>query len=185
MALIEGILQGVSANFITKLIEAFWGSSIADQPEPPPVEVKPPEPERLFQTFSIRFGLEEVLSFVPDPVVHAVVEDRPSTAWHWVCLVVESKTTGEWYVSQKGEMAFEGTGGGRIVARDVARLCRERNVPLTAWVAQKSKADMLAAGGVLWPTVKPELVPLLSYAKSDYFIRYIASTFRELQREEA
>ncbi|MGA4604701.1 hypothetical protein [Pseudoalteromonas maricaloris] len=117
---ISSVVSGVTANGVTRLVEALWGGDKAYN-----LEDKDPENDinknevvaeskklRLFQNFHIKSGFETILNSVDQPIVHFVIEDKPTTAWHLVTIVVESQVTGQWYVSQRGEMAFEGSGGG-------------------------------------------------------------------------
>lgn len=185
---IAGAIQGVAGNLLTRVLDAFWGRATANTPPEASSPLIPDEPNnediprapRRFQTFHIKSGFESVLSATPDAVVHVVIEDKPTTAWHLAILVVESRSTGEWYVSGKGEMAFEGGGGGVAVSKRVASICSNRRITVAGWVCPRAISDKLSRGEVLWPTVKTELVPLISYAESDYFAKYIASRFREI-----
>ncbi len=183
----DGALQGVAGNLLTRLLDTFWGGAS---------EVAPGEsdnssvngasasqeiqPVRRFKTFHIKSGFESVLAATSDPVVHVLVEDKPTTAWHLAILVVESRTTGEWYISSKGEMALEGSGGGLAVSKMVASLCSAKHVPVAGWVCSQLLSNQLARGLTLWPGAKTELLPLVTYAESDYFAKYIATTFREI-----
>ncbi|WBA07762.1 hypothetical protein [Salinivibrio kushneri] len=184
-----GVATGVTGNLATKLIEAFWGSNKlnSEPPEPSNDEQQfddslhsAEQHPKIFETFHIKNGFKDILNYVEKPVVHAIVEDSPTTHYHLITLVVECQNTGEWFVSQKGEMAFEGGGGGIRVARNVIELCAERRVKVTPWVLNDEKAELLSSGRLLWHDVKQELIPLLTYAKSEYFINRIARRYREL-----
>lgn len=182
MAFIEflsGTLQGVAGNLLTRVLDTFWGRANESDADTSTEEVPIPSAQ-LFKTFNIKSGFENVLSATPEPVVHVLIEDTPTTAWHMAILVVESNATGEWYVSSKGEMALEGTGGGLAVSKMVASICLSRQVPVAGWVCPQALSDQLACGEVLWPSKKAELVPLVTYAGSDYFSKYIAKTFRKI-----
>ncbi|MDC8787210.1 hypothetical protein [Roseateles koreensis] len=180
-----GAAQGVAGNFITRLIDALW-PNLPDQQLPEYSEqihreqVAPAEARRLFQTFHIKSGLEAVLNATIDPVVHIVLEDQPTTFYHLAVLVVESRVTGEWYVSSKGELSFEGSGGGILVAEKVASMCANRRIPMAGWVCSRGHSDSLAQGEVLWPQVRPELIPLVAYAGNETFVKYIVSRFKEV-----
>lgn len=185
MAFIEflgGALQGVAGNLLTRVLDTFWGH--ATGPDTNAIEEASPAdpiaPPQLFKTFHIKSGFESVLAATPEPVVHVLIEDKPTTAWHLAILVVESKATGEWYVSSKGEMALEGSGGGLAVSKMVASICLSHQVPVAGWVCPKSLSDQLAHGAVLWPSKRAELIPLVTYAGSDYFAKYIAKTFQQI-----
>lgn len=180
-----GAMQGVAGNLITQLVDALWArpDDESEAPEPESGSAAPQSPvqiKRLFQTFHIKSGFEAVLNAAIDPVVHVILEDKPTTFYHLAVLVVESRTTGEWYVSSKGEMAFEGTGGGIYVAEKVAALCSVRRIPVVGWVCSQSASNSLAHGEVLWPQVRSELIPLVAYAGSDSFVKYIVSRYKEV-----
>jgi hypothetical protein len=93
---------------------------------------------------------------------------------------VESRVTGEWFVSSKGEMAFQGTGGGIYVAEKVASLCTKRRIPVAGWVCSKSSSNALAHGEIHWNKVRADLIPLLSYTGSENFINYIVTRYKEV-----
>ncbi|WP_026973501.1 hypothetical protein [Aliagarivorans marinus] len=182
-----GVLTGIAGNLATKALEGIWGSKKLNYEEPENNEVESPETNpqvedspKIFQTFHIKNGFKDILAYVQKPVVHAVVEDSPTTHYHLITLVVECRKTGEWFVSRKGEMAFEGGGGGIMVAERVIMWCSERHIKVIPWVLTKEKVDLLSTGRILWHTVKPELVPLLTYARSEYFVNRIAKRYREL-----
>ncbi|KIE20939.1 hypothetical protein SE23_09095 [Vibrio sinaloensis] len=186
---VSGVATGVAGNLATKLIEAFWGSNKLNSEPPEPSNDEEQYDDslhsaehhpKLFETFHIKNGFKDILNYVDQPVVHAIVEDSPTTHYHLITLVIECQNTGEWFVSQKGEMAFEGGGGGIRVARNVIELCAERRVKVTPWVLNDEKAELLSSGRLLWHDVKQELIPLLTYAKSEYFINRIAKRYREL-----
>lgn len=182
---ISSVFSGVTANTITRVIESLWGEKVAlnltedAKPENKQIESTKID-ERVFQTFHIKNGFEGILNFVSDPIVHMVIEDHPTTAWHLVVLVVESRTTGEWYVSQKGEMAFEGSGGGLFVAETVVRKCKERRIPVAGWVISREDSDDLSSGKKLWTEIKSSVIPLMSYSKKEYFVKYIAKKFNDI-----
>ncbi|MDG2784258.1 hypothetical protein P7M26_24980 [Vibrio parahaemolyticus] len=174
-------LASLAATGVGKLIGVFWNKN----PEEEEVKIDFSESDienypKLFQTFHIKSGFKDILEFVEDPVVYAIVEDKPTTAYHLVTLVVESKVTGEWYVSSKSEMAFEGSGGGKRVSEMVATLCAEHNVKLTAWVLEKKLSDLLSSGRLHWNETKNQLLPLLTYAQNEYFIKHILQRYREV-----
>lgn len=172
---------GVLANAVTKVIEAFWSDNSTSALSIP--EESSPHTVELFKTFSIRFGFESVVKITNQPVVHVLVETEPTSAWHLVSLVIESATTGIWYASQKYEMTFEGTGGGLAVAKDVARFCKENNIPVAGWVLTKEDTDNLSKGITPWPELKSRALPLLTYAKNDYFAKYIIGKYHELNHD--
>lgn len=181
-----GASQGVAGNLLTRVVDAFWprlGNDSANALKSENMDVVPDEvikKKRIFQTFHIKSGLEAVLDATIEPVVHIVLEDTPTSFHHLVVLVVESRVTGEWFVSSKGEMAFEGTGGGVRVSQLVSRLCSARRIPLAGWVCTQSASDSLSSGEILWPHLRPELVPLVAYSGGEHFLKNIASRYKEL-----
>ena len=110
------------------------------------------------------------------------MESEPSSAWHLAIIVVESRTTGEWYVSRKGEMAFEGSGGGKWVAEIVGDFCKSNNISVAGWVFPQEEIDLLTSGKIHWPLVKNKAIPLLSYAKSDHFVKYVVDSYKKIHK---
>lgn len=183
LELFSGASQGVAGNLLTRVLDAFWQRVTESKPAELTKEVAAGQtvaPIERFKTFEIRSGFESVLAATPDPVVHILIEDKPTTAWHLAVLIVESRVTGEWYVSSKGEMALEGSGGGLAVSKTVASICLSQRIPVAAWVCPQLLSDQLSCGQILWPAHKAELVPLVTYAESDYFAKYIAKTFKQI-----
>jgi len=187
---ISSVVSGVTANGVTRVLEALWGSNKAHNIEKDKSDTEPSQqieqieeqPERLFQNFHIKNGFESILNSVNDPIVHFVIEDQPTTAWHLVTIVVESTSTGEWYVSEKGEMSFEGSGGGLFVANRVIEICKDRKLKNTAWVLPQAITNKLSQGELHWNQAKLKLIPLLSYSLSEYFIDYIAKKYSEITK---
>jgi hypothetical protein len=180
---------GIAANIFTKIGEALWkwGKSEKDEPgNDNSLCGKAPDEEglRLFQTFDARFDMENIAEQMVDPVIHLVVDDQDDGAWHDVCVVVESRATREWYVSSKGNVALEGTGGGLLAARLVIDFCNAKKLPIATWVGPKDETDLLASGQLSWSGFREKLVPLLSYAKDEYFAKYIVKEFKRLQGRE-
>ena len=185
----SSVPTGVAANFFTKVGEALWRRSNSEnevqENNSEPEAVNPGEGKpRLFQTFDARFDLENIAENMADPVVHLIVDDRNDGTWHDVCIVVVSRVTQEWYVSSKGNVALEGTGGGLLAARKVIDFCIANKISIAAWVGPKDETDLLASGRLIWGSVREKLIPLLSYAKDEYFSKYVVNEFRELQCRE-
>lgn len=137
---------------------------------------------RRYKTFDLFSDLNAVLALTRQPVVHFIVEDKPTTAWHLPSVVVEDTVTGEWYVFSKGDIAFEGTGGGLHQAESLIRLLLERHLPFTAWVLDRISADKLDQGCRTWVELKAKCVPLLAHQGSEYFEKYVAGKYAELSR---
>ena len=69
---ITGTVSSVLGNAISKAIESLWGPH-SDSETPKEFNVDTTENEDnnfLFKTFGIKFGLESIVSIVPDPVLH-------------------------------------------------------------------------------------------------------------------
>jgi len=190
--LVEMAVSGVVGNAAYDQLKSFFARSTA-APESPP-----PEPEQdgdikdryganieyvhRYKTFRIDEDMKAVLDLTKQPVVHFVVEDQPTTAWHLPSVVVEDSITSEWYVFSKGSIAFEGSGGGLHQAELLIRFLIEKGIPFTAWVLDKISSDKLAQGCRTWPEMKPKCVPLLAHRSSEYFEKYVAGKYAQLSR---
>lgn len=131
------------------------------------IEPTLPVAARRFRTFDATDSLVSILRLVEGPIVHLLVEDRPSTHYRLPGYVLESTVTGEWYVFSRGRLALEGTGGGANNMRDVSALLRERGVRIVGWVIDQADMDALEGGRMLWPEARATLVPLLSFLSND------------------
>lgn len=83
-------------------------------------------------------------------------------------------------MSQKGEMVFEGNGGGLQVSETVAAVCAERNIPVAVWVLSQPLSNELAEGKIGWPEVRTQLTPLAVYSGFEYFVRNVEKKFKEI-----
>lgn len=135
-----------------------------------------------FKTFDIFHEFDELLPLVKDPVVHIVVEDKPSTAWHLPLVVLEDKTTKEWYIFSKGRMAFEGSGGGFLQSGILFKKLIDNKVPFTAWVLDYILTEKLSQGCRMWPEFRGHCIPLLIYNKNKTFTDYIRKTFINMSK---
>lgn len=135
-----------------------------------------------FKTFDIVHHFDDVLPLIKNPVVHIVIEDQPSTAWHLPLIVLEDNVTKEWYIFSKGRMAFEGSGGGLSQSKMLFRKLIANKVPFTAWVLDYVLAAKLSQGCRMWPEFRNQLVPLLTYNKSRIFTDYILKTFMDISK---
>lgn len=185
----SSVPTGIAANFFTKVGEALWKRSKPGNEAPENNDGLESgnysgEKPRLFQTFDARFDLENIAANIVDPVVHLIVDDQNDGTWHDVCIVVESRATHEWYVSSKGNVALEGTGGGLLAAGIVFDFCSANKISIAAWVGPKEETDLLASGRLMWGGFREKLIPLISYAKDEYFSSYIVNQYKDLQGRE-
>lgn len=133
-----------------------------------------------YRTFDIVHDLYDVISLIKLPMVHIVIEDKPSTAWHLPLVVVEDLESKEWYVFSKGRMAFEGSGGGLAVSKSIFKYLIDNKIRFTGWVLDHVRSEKLSQGCITWPTVRDECLPLISYNKNQYFTKYVVEVFGEL-----
>lgn len=190
--LVEMAVSGVVGNAAYDQIKAFFAwSASAPTAEPSAHEEDPDIKAKYgdniqyasrYKVFSLNRDLNAVLSLTKKPVVHFVVEDRPTTAWHLPSIVIEDAITFEWYVFSKGDIAFEGSGGGLHQAESLIRFLIEKNIPFTAWVLDHISADKLDQGCRTWVEVKSKCIPLLAHRSSEYFEKYVAGKYVELSR---
>lgn len=190
--LVEMAVSGVVGNAAYDQLKVFFTRSTAvPSPEPEEFEDDPDIKARYgenieyihrYKTFSLLSDLNAVLALTRQPVVHFVVEDKPTTAWHLPSVVIEDSVTGEWYVFSKGNIAFEGSGGGLHQAESLIRFLLEKHIPFTAWVLDRISSDKLDQGCRTWVELKASCVPLLAHRSSEYFEKYVAGKYVELSR---
>jgi hypothetical protein len=130
-------------------------------------ETLPPPPRKLFTTFDIALDLHWIAERIQKPVVHLIVEDRASTSYNMVAIVVESPETGEWYVFPRRRVSFLGYRPGQINMGDVIERFREHQAVFASWVAPQRALARFEAGYTLWNQMQPSLVPLLAYSSKD------------------
>ncbi|GLQ33312.1 hypothetical protein [Litoribrevibacter albus] len=133
-----------------------------------------------YRTFDIVNDLYDVIDLVKSPMVHIVIEDKPSTAWHLPLVVVEDMETKEWYVFSKGRMAFEGSGGGLANSKDLLQFLINNDIRFAGWVLDFISSEKLSQGCKTWPSLRDSCLPLISYNKNQYFSKYVANVFGEL-----
>ncbi|MBI2306520.1 MAG: hypothetical protein HYU78_04380 [Rhodocyclales bacterium] len=190
--LVEMAVSGVVGNAAYDQLKAFFARSASVPPAEPPVPEEDPDiKERYgnniqyvsrYKVFSLDRDMNAVLSLMKKPVVHFVVEDKPTSAWHLPSIVIEDAITFEWYVFSKGNIAFEGSGGGLHHAESLIRFLIEKNIPFTAWVLDRISSDKLDQGCRTWIEVKSKCIPLLAHRSSEYFEKYVAGKYVELSR---
>lgn len=174
------IAKGVTGNAAYDWLKGSFQSGKVKQ-KALEQQAKPTEDRKTFYVFDLASDFEAILKAVNSPVVHIVVEDEPTTAWHLPIIVVESKVTNEWYVFGKGRLAFEGSGGGLANAKWLVAMLKENNVPVAGWVSPRELTDKLDDGALHWSALKTQMWPLMSYIKEPHIQQYISSVFGELK----
>ncbi|MBA0190685.1 MULTISPECIES: hypothetical protein [Pectobacterium] len=120
---------------------------------------------RLFKTYDA-LDYCEFLSNVDSPRVFILVEDKPSTMYYLPGYVIESLSTGEWFVFNRGRFALEGDSGLRQM-EDFLSYLKNHKIVFSAWVLEQGVLNNIEAGVQLWPDVKNKLIPLRSYHSDD------------------
>lgn len=136
--------------------------------------------KKKYRTFDIEYDLEDVTSLMRQPIVHIVLEDKPTTAWHLGLVVAEDATTSEWYVFRKGRLAFEGTGGGLNQSKALFKKLLEKKIPFTCWVVDQVSSEKLSQGCQPWPRVREQCIPILAFEKNEYFQKYVLGVYKEM-----
>lgn len=190
--LVEMAVSGVVGNAAYDQVKTFFARSADTPTEELPVPVEDPDIKEKhgnsiqyvnrYKVFSLDRDLNAVLSLMKKPIVHFVVEDKPTIAWHLPSIVIEDAITFEWYVFSKGHIAFEGSGGGLHRAESLIRFLIEKNIPFTAWVLARINSDKLDQGCRTWSEMKLKCIPLLAHQSSEYFEKYVAGKYVELSR---
>ena len=180
-------LWDIFKNVLGNRADAFFFGK--QEGESKPLEpAHPSEPEaaaevtvpRRFKTFDAVHDLEKILSYIDNPIVYLLVEDSPSTAYNLPSYVLESASTGEWFVFSRGRLALQGSGGGHHNIEGVFSLLSAKKAKIGAWVAESKLLDQFESGQVLWPTVKHQSVPLLAFLSEEYSWAEIQNQFRVL-----
>lgn len=135
-----------------------------------------------YRTFDIVHDLYDIVNLIKSPMVHIVIEDKPSSAWHLPLVVVEDTISGEWYVFSKGRMAFEGSGGGLANSKELLRYLINNNIRFAGWVLDYVKSEKLSQGCLSWPSMKSQCIPLIAYNKNQFFTKYVVEVFGELSK---
>ena len=187
-------LWDIFKNGLGNRADAFFFGKNEPEPKPPEVE-EVPAPEKLdekvtakarrFKTFDAVYDLEKILSYVDAPIVHLLIEDSPSSAYNLPGYVLESGSTGEWFVFSRGRLALQGSGGGRNNTEGVFSLLSAKKTTIGAWVVEKKLLDLFENGQALWPEVKQEAVPLLAFLSEEYSWSEIQKQFRALSTNNA
>lgn len=140
---------------------------------------------RRFKTFDAVYDLEKILAYVDSPVVYMLVEDSPSTHYNLPGYVLESASTGEWFLFSRGRLALQGSGGGHNNIEGVFSLLTTKKAKIGAWVADAKLLDQFENGQVLWSAVKLQSVPLLAFLSEEYSWTEIQKQFQALSLPKA
>jgi len=191
--MLEMMVSGVVGNFTFERIKALLSSQNGDiEPEEVTSQEKPQDSDikevcgpnifykNRYRTFDIIHDLYDVIELVKKPMVHIVIEDKSSSAWHLSLVVVEDLESREWYIFSKGQMAFEGSGGGLSNSRDLLSFLVARDIRFSGWVLDFVLSEKLSQGCLAWPAVRDQCIPLIAYNKNQYFVNYIIKMFGEL-----
>ncbi len=182
-----GLSSGLAANAISEFFKgafqpATLDSNAQESETPNLIEAQAPtketQPEPKFQTLQALTDFEKILSMVKTPVVHFVIEETPSTAWHLPVVVMESSVTGEWYVFRKGNLAFEGVAG-RSNAMSLTRSLVEKGISIGSWFTDQASSDLLSEGRVLWPELKPRCIPAMAHPKRGILLDFLSDTLEK------
>lgn len=190
--LLEMMISGTIGNFTYERIKSLlsapneYDESEENKPE---VDIDP-DIRKIFgtniyyknnyRTFDIINDLYDVVDLIQSPMVHIVIEDKPSSAWHLPLVVVEDIDSKEWYVFSKGRMAFEGSGGGLENSKNLLQFLIKNKIRFSGWVLDYVKSEKLSQGCSTWPALRDDCLPLISYNKNQYFTKYIVEAFGEL-----
>ncbi|PWI33532.1 hypothetical protein DI392_08670 [Vibrio albus] len=203
--LLEMVFSGIVGNFSYKRVKSLLSTpqdeteeNLEDIPESGVVKPlhDPHDPDiedqfgpnvyykRNFRTFDIVNDLYDVIGLVKSPMVHIVIEDHPSTAWHLPLVVVEDMESKEWYVFSKGRMAFEGTGGGLADSKDLLQYLINNKIRFAGWVLDYVSSEKLSHGCRTWPELRDKCIPLIAYNKNQYFSKYVVDVIGELSKTD-
>ncbi|MEI5639965.1 hypothetical protein [Pseudoalteromonas sp. UG3-2] len=159
-----GVLASYFANTIDKVIKLNGND---ESPEPQLKEDTEVHKARKFRTFDARYGIPSALDDIEKPLVSILIERNPSTHYNLPCVVIESRANGEWYVMSKGNISFQGSGGGLSHAKSFISKLKEKNADIGVWVYDNSLVDDLSNGYTLWPEIKGKGIPLRSFIEDD------------------
>lgn len=190
--LLEMMISGAVGNFTyDRLRSLLRAPQKGSEPEAPQVE-GPPDPDvkeicgsnvfyrNHYRTFDIVRDLYDIIALIKSPMVHIVIEDKPSSAWHLPLVVVEDIESKEWYVFSKGRMAFEGSGGGMANSKSLLQYLVNNKIRFAGWVLDYVSSEKLSQGCTAWPTLRDKCLPLIAYNENQYFTKYVVEVFGEL-----
>lgn len=184
MSTLWDITKNVLSNRVDSALFANGSPPQSETPQVPAASTtKKSEPVRMFKTYDAVHDLAQVVNFVDNPVLHLLIEDSPSTHYNLAAIVLESRTTGQWYLFSRGRVALQGSGGGKHNLDAVLDHLKSHSAGIAAWVLDAELLSSFEAGNILWPSVQPNLIPLLSYLGKDHSWSGIQSRFAELSRD--
>ena len=125
------------------------------------------QPQR-FKTFDAWHDLTRLLTAVKEPLISILIEDQPSSHYRLASMVLESRTTGEWYIFSRGRMSFEGNGGGVRNSRDILDQVKSSGAAVGVWVLPQSTLDDLDNGRETWMVARVQAIPLLALVARDH-----------------
>ncbi|MBU3823225.1 MAG: hypothetical protein H9917_00150 [Candidatus Oceanisphaera merdipullorum] len=190
--ILEMMISGTIGNFTYDRIKSLMSSPQKNtEPEKKePEHYSDPDISKIcgpnifyknnYRTFDIVNDLYDVIRLIKSPMLHIVIEDKPSSAWHLPLVVVEDIDSREWYVFSKGRMAFEGTGGGLANSKDLLKFLIENKIRFSGWVLDYANSEKLSQGCLTWPALRDKCLPLISYNKNQYFSKYVTEVFGKL-----
>ena len=140
---------------------------------------------KSFRTFDAVHDFGHIIPLVDQPVFHLLIESEPSTAYNLAAFVVESRSTGQWYLFARGRIALEGSGGGKSNLDSVMSQLRNQSTPIAAWVIDQNMLDKFESGEILWNSVRSSVVPLVAYMSQSESWPGIRNRFRALATSAA
>lgn len=118
--------------------------------------------KQLFKTYDIYHDLDDILIYLNNPVAQILVEKTPSNFYNLTSVVIESKTTNEWFVFNRGRTSFQGTGGGIRQSKDIIEKFRNEDIEIGTWAIDIDLLNSFESGDILWQDIKNRIIPLMS-----------------------
>lgn len=163
MFLIEFGLNVITGLLVNTLDRFFQGISKTEiNPKENILESNLKKNLKLFCTFDVYNDLERILQNIQEPVAHFLIENEPSTSWNLLCLVIECRLTGGWFVFERGRMTLQGMGGGISQTEIAVERLRKYNAPIEFWTISKAMLDELEEGSKQWAEIKTFVIPHFS-----------------------
>lgn len=118
---------------------------------------------RLYKTYDAYHDLPKMAQELDKPKVSLLIERSPSSHYNLITAVLESRSTGEWYVFSRERMAFQGSGGGYNNSDKIITDLKSLDIQIGVWVFNNKIVDGLENGYLLWPEVNKKGIPLRSF----------------------